>query len=148
GNITVNANELMIESGGSFNATTFGSGDAGNITVSANGLVIKSGGSFRADTTAAGNAGTITIGSEEAPLHSLSLIDGGFINAMSSTPADAKVIASGRAGHLTIDADSIVLSGREPDLIGPDGEVKFRGYGSRILALAEDSTGKAGEIDL
>ncbi|MBG1269840.1 hypothetical protein F8S12_27395 [Nostoc sp. WHI] len=108
GNLTINTNELLIQNGAQVGASTFGSGTGGNVTVTANKIRVigRSGNTLTnasvlattAEPGSTGDAGLLTINTGE-----LEIRDGALVSVSTR--------GTGKAGNLTITADSVQVVG-------------------------------------
>jgi filamentous hemagglutinin family protein len=116
GSISLNANSVTIQNGGTVSASTSGLGNAGNILVDADALSITSGGHITSSSnirqtpffdgevipSPTGNAGTVTIQGLASPAQSL-LIDGAGSGIFSTTEG------TGKGGNINLSANSVTL---------------------------------------
>jgi len=153
GGITVSGNVIELTTGSQLLTSTFGDGDAGPIRVTATDHLSLSGSqqdlrpsgifsnSFGVNGTL-GNAGNIFITTPR-----LEITDGARINTVTNT--------SGRGGNVSIDADTVSLSGQLP---APPAEPIF-GLGSQVaggiftstigsIASCSGPCGEAGRISI
>jgi filamentous hemagglutinin family protein len=128
GNITIDAKEINLVSGGVVSSSTFGQGNSGDVTVTANDLTID-GQSFSAKPTGffsqndlgtSGNAGTVKI----TATNTLNIIQGGAVS--SST------LGEGNAGNLIIRAKTLSIDS--------NGQLK--------ALAANGSTGQVGDVKI
>ena len=132
GNITINANQLIVRDGAGILTTALGAGDGGNITLNVQSAELSNGSLLVTGTANAGNAGDLNINADQlrvitgtslstTPINATEEGAGGeaMINAnfieLSGTPAGAQVpagiftatLGSGDAGDLTINAQQL-----------------------------------------
>jgi len=101
GNITINANQLIVRNGAGILTTALGTGDGGNITLNVQSAELSNGSLLVTGTTNAGNAGHLEINANQ-----LRVITG---TSLSTTPNSST--EKGQGGNATINADFIELSG-------------------------------------
>ena len=124
GDLKLTTNELSIENGSTFVATTFNSGDGGKVTINAsNSLKIIGGQEITFNQTYIDNSfwasslGTLSTysgraGDVDVNTNQLILKDGGLLGSAT--------VASGSAGNLTVNAtDSVYVSGKAPNILSP-----------------------------
>ncbi|HEY5071562.1 MAG TPA: filamentous hemagglutinin N-terminal domain-containing protein [Caulobacteraceae bacterium] len=157
GAVTVTADTLKVQHGGTIESDTYGSGGGGNVTVDAQTSVsLLSGGSIeaRAMTSSLGNAGNVIIHTGVLSVAGASASKhGSFISTTSLDPG-----ASGNAGNIKIDAGVISLRNQgsiDSDVYGAGhgGFISIHATGELLVdnALISDvgrlgSTGAAGTI--
>jgi filamentous hemagglutinin family protein len=145
GNLTIEADRLIVTNGGQIASATLGFGNAGNLTIKANHIEVigeaASGQSTSNLTSSAqgqGNGGNLII-----ETNSLRVADGGQIAASTGGP--------GNAGNLRLDAQEIELVGRSSDL------ARSGLFASAILFASPDSSpdsenaiqgGNGGDIEI
>lgn len=145
GNLTIEADRLIVTNGGQIASATLGFGNAGNLTIKANHIEVigeaASGQSTSNLTSSAqgqGNGGNFTI-----ETNSLRVADGGQIAASTGGP--------GNAGNLRLDAQEIELVGRSSD------RTRSGLFASAILFQSPDSSpdsenaiqgGNGGDIEI
>ncbi len=137
GNMTIDVERLLLEDGAVVLTTTFGSGNAGNLAVSAKQIellgttsgdneIIPSSLTTQADLSSSGNGGNLSI-----ETGNLLVRDGAVVTT--------STLSSGKAGDLTIAAESVQLIG-----ISANGEIA-----SSLLAdVGEEATGDGGNIKM
>jgi filamentous hemagglutinin family protein len=150
GQITIRANELLLEDGASLTSINFGEGDAGNIDIQLTGSLTIRGASGATgyatgifssvvsnENIHGGNAGHIHISAKEMRIESGGRIDAGS-KALHPTASSKK------AGNVTLEIkEALVLSG-----VNPYGENRD-GFGSVISARSQgENAGPAGNIDI
>jgi filamentous hemagglutinin family protein len=113
GNVSVTAENLNLTAGGTINSSTFGQGNAGNVNLEIeNNLEINSETAFSAissnvENNAVGNGGNVTINAG-----SLSLLQGGQIQAGVRGQIQGFVAGEGNAGNVTVNVDrDLLISG-------------------------------------
>ncbi len=145
GNLTIEADRLIVTNGGQIASATLGFGNAGNLTIKANHIEVigeaASGQSTSNLTSSAqgqGNGGNLII-----ETNSLRVADGGQIAASTGGP--------GNAGNLRLDAQEIQLVGRSSD------RTRSGLFASAILFASPDSSpdsenaiqgGNGGDIEI
>ncbi len=131
GNVTINAGQLEIKDDSRISAFTFGKGQGGNLNVNAHSIFITRNNSkyitglyaqSRSEEDNAGDAGNIFVNTDHLEVHSGALITTG-------------TKGSGHGGSLTIDANTILLSG--------DGSDHFTGIKSEA---SNNNSGNAGSL--
>lgn len=111
GDLTIDANRLIMQNGANVLTTALANGAGGNLTVRASELAELSNGSILVTGTAGtGNAGNFAITTKQ-----LKVLDG---TALSTTPGDT---STGRGGNLTVTADSVELRRTPAGAAVPDG---------------------------
>ncbi len=103
GDVTISANESIVISDGSGITLRAFSQDVGQLAISSAGSLTIDNGFVSTSTTEAGQAGDIAV-----KAHTLSLLRGGQITSSS------EAFASGGGGNVTINADSVSISGSSP----------------------------------
>lgn len=107
GQVTVTAGQINMIGGSAIDSSTFGAGDAGTVIVNADDLVISANGSpfFSGIASAAvnpgfdGNAGEV-------------FVTAGSIQVLDSSEISSSTSSEGNAGSVTIEADSLLVSGQ------------------------------------
>ncbi|WP_235623092.1 two-partner secretion domain-containing protein [Tolypothrix sp. PCC 7601] len=126
GNIDVTTGRLNLSNQGQISATTFNQGNAGKITINAK--QINMGGSSniitQVDNVATGDAGNISIKTQ-------------LLNVQEQSQISSGTQGNGNAGNLTVQADNIILTGSDSELIT-----------GLITSVDERANGKGGEIDI
>jgi filamentous hemagglutinin family protein len=103
GDISVDANKILLRDGALIDTSTFGSGTAGSVDVNAREIIIDRAGSkfftgIGSDSDGSGRSGEVNVNGDR-----ISLLDGGLI----STAA----FKSGDAGDVSVNANQIAISG-------------------------------------
>ncbi|MEI2582667.1 two-partner secretion domain-containing protein [Scytonema sp. PRP1] len=134
GNLRINTRELLVRDGGQVSASTYGAGNAGNLTVRADSVQLigassngRSRSSLLTETSknSTGAAGDLTINTRE-----LLAQNGAFVGA--------RTFGAGNAGNLTVNADSVQLTGNS-----------LSGDASALIATSEEAaTGAAGNLTI
>ena len=150
GNITVRADELVLENNAWLYSKSFAEGNAGNIDIQVNGALLMRGASAQMgfttgiysitdinEETQGGHAGDITIHA-----HRIDLAEGALISA--DTKATNANSSAGNAGNIRLEVeDSLLLSG-----VNPYGETA-NGFASHISARSQGKqAGAAGRIQI
>jgi filamentous hemagglutinin family protein len=105
GNISINANSLAVQNGGTISAATSGTASTatgGAVSVNANTVNLTAGGTITASSTGQGAAGQITVQGLASPAQSL-LLDGAGSGISTDTHS------TGAGGNILVDADSVIL---------------------------------------
>jgi filamentous hemagglutinin family protein len=143
GGINITTGSLTITDGAQLASSTFGAGNAGNITVNASDTVFFEGTNSQGKPSAAFSnveAGAIGDGGEiEITADSLSLLDGGQLNAFVVAKSDTASAGQGDAGKVTLNIrDATTLAG-----------VSKNGISSGIFSNVQTGAiGNAGGIDI
>ncbi|BAY41435.1 filamentous hemagglutinin outer membrane protein (plasmid) [Nostoc sp. NIES-2111] len=126
GNIDVKTGRLNLSNEGQISASTFNQGNAGNITIHAE--QINMGGSSsiitQVNDDAIGNAGNINITTQ-------------LLNVQEQSQISSATQGNGNAGNLTIQADTIALTGSDSEFAT-----------GLISSVDEGANGKGGDIDI
>ena len=152
--ITINVGSLFITNGGAIDAGTFGRGDAGSISINARDTIDIDGGGLddfrgiisQVSPDAIGNAGEIKISTD-----SLSLANGGIINATTGGEGNAGSIEIVASDNITVDGensgglDSSVYSLVLPNAIGDAGGITIDTSSLSLTNGGSISTNTAGE---
>ena len=168
GNLTMQASEIRIQSGGLVSSATAGPGAGGNISIEGN-RVVLSDGSLSANSSGPGNAGNIEVTAHDAltaqggsvTTQAISA-DGGnivftvgnLVHLVDSTIISAVGSGDGKGGNITIDPQFVVLDGsqiRADAFGGPGGNVRivagvFLTSGSTVSASS--ALGISGTVDV
>jgi filamentous hemagglutinin family protein len=135
GGISINTGSLSLTNGGAVNASTYGQGNAGQVKITAQDTVdiggenlegFPSGVDSSVDSEATGNAGGVSIKTS-----SLSLTNGGFINA--------STFSQGNAGLVEVNAQNTIV------IDGESSQGFISGIGSQVNF---EATGDAGGVNL
>ncbi|MEL6440240.1 MAG: filamentous hemagglutinin N-terminal domain-containing protein [Cyanobacteria bacterium J06621_8] len=140
GNLTIETNQLMVDSGGQISVTTLGEGNAGNLTIVADDSIEVTGsdgffvsGLFATSLNANGTGGEANIVTQN-----LTVADGAVINVgnFPSSESSFSRPGTGEPGNLVIQADSINLEGNGSITAATQ---STQGTGANvILQVAED----------
>ncbi|WP_242038023.1 filamentous hemagglutinin N-terminal domain-containing protein [Tolypothrix sp. FACHB-123] len=126
GSIDVITGRLNLSNEGQISATTFNQGNAGKITINAE--QINMGGSSniitQVDNEATGDAGNISIKTQ-------------LLNVQEQSQISSGTQGNGNAGNLTVQADNIILTGSDSELVT-----------GLVTSVDESANGKGGEIDI
>ena len=146
GNITINTGDLTIQNGG-ISVASYGTGTAGDLTMTASQAVnlIGNNSSLEATGNLLGKAGNLNIKTSQ-----MNVSDGAIVTV--NNP-------QGQAGSLSIDADSLLVTGEKSSIIGSTesgraGNVSIRAGKSVTLSnqgeisVQADGIGKAGNLTI
>ncbi|WP_413167263.1 filamentous hemagglutinin N-terminal domain-containing protein [Capilliphycus salinus ALCB114379] len=111
GNVTINANQLIVRNGAGILTTAFGPGRGGNITLNVQSAELSNGSLIVTGTVGAGDAGDLEINANQ-----LRVIEG---TSLSTTPNSAT--EEGAGGDVTVNADFVELSGTPAGALVPAG---------------------------
>jgi filamentous hemagglutinin family protein len=135
GNLTIDTLTLLVSDGAEVNASTFGAGKAGNLTVNADRvevtgssisaqvnsnatgdggvlrittgkLLVSDGGQVRVSTFGSGNGGNLTVSADTIEVIGVNPVDSQIPSGLF---ASAEPIATGSAGDLTIDTQTLLV---------------------------------------
>jgi filamentous hemagglutinin family protein len=126
GNIEVKTGRLNLSNDGQISAATFNQGNAGNITIHAEQMNLRGSSSIitQVDDKGTGNAGNINITTQ-------------LLNVQEQSQISSATQGNGSAGNLTIQADTIALTGSDSELAT-----------GLISSVDEGANGKGGDIDI
>jgi filamentous hemagglutinin family protein len=103
GNVSVTANSIRLQDGGSIASDTEGFGDAGNVTISAGTLSLKSNAFISSDSLGCQDGEcSASAGSVDVTAGTIGLESGGLISTSSYGP--------GNGGNISVNADTIALA--------------------------------------
>jgi large exoprotein involved in heme utilization and adhesion len=147
GNISIAANSVTLQDGGTLSAATSGSATTatgGTITVNANQVQLNNGASISASSTGPGNAGNIQIAASDSLVMqnhgsittataqsdggNITLQVGRLVQLTDSTITTSVQGGTGNGGNITIDPQFVILQGSQI--------IAFGGNGGNILIVA------------
>lgn len=126
GNIDVTTGRLNLSNNGAISAGTFNQGNGGNISINANQIDLRGSSSVitQVNDEANGNAGNISITTQ-------------LLNVQEESQISSATQGNGNAGKLTVQADSIILTGSDSELA------------TGLLSSVDDgANGEGGDIDI
>ncbi len=136
GEVTIDAERILVLNGGVISTSTFGEGNAGKVTIEAREVSVSGVGPYfhsaigsSAEQGSVGNGGEVSVHADV-----IELKEGGFITTRTQT--------SGDAGSLVIAADEILITGSGQSAIAAEAASQI---GSTAAELA---SGNAGEITI
>jgi len=131
GNISLSGASLTVDNGAKLSASTSGQGNGGDIDITArNSVTLSRNGQLSAETTGSGRAGSVKITTPTLNVNS---------GAQVSTTATAS--ATGQGGNLTVNANTLNLSGKDTALLaetqgdGKAGSLTLQTDGSNDLLV-------------
>jgi filamentous hemagglutinin family protein len=126
GSIDVTTGRLNLSNNGEISASTFNQGNAGTITINANQVDLRGSSSIRTqvDDEATGDAGNISIKTQ-------------LLNVQEESQISSGTQGNGNAGKLTVQADSIILTGSDS-----------QSATGLLSSVNEGANGQGGDIDI
>ena len=126
GSINVTTGRLNLSNNGEISAGTLNQGNAGNIGINASQIDLRGSSKIltQVNHQAKGNAGNISIKTQ-------------LLNVQEESQISSATFGNGNAGNLTVQADNIILTGSDSELL--------TGITSSV---AERGNGKGGDIDI
>ncbi|OCQ89584.1 hypothetical protein BCD67_13400 [Oscillatoriales cyanobacterium USR001] len=120
GNLRIDTRRLTVRNGGVVSASTFGDGSGGNLTINTSGGVVELiGGGLLTGTTGSQNSGTLTINTGQLRLSEGAVVTTSTVEPPAAPMGEtgtvvpvAPMAKAGRGGDLTVNAQSVELTGR------------------------------------